>query len=81
MSLAEIKKQFEESKDDKSKAELFTQMIKILDDKKQAQKNSYKKYKSTEKGKMAQKKANANYWAKKRSGKPRGRPKKESAKL
>lgn len=76
MSLANIKQQFQDTKDDKEKAELFSQMITILDQKKQAQKESYKKYKTSDKGKAAQKKANAKYWAKKRSGKPRGRPKK-----
>ncbi len=76
MSLANIKKQFQETKDDKEKAELFSQMITILDQKKEAAKESYKKYKTSDKGKAAQKKANKKYWEKKRSGMPRGRPKK-----
>ena len=39
-------------------------------------KNYKVKYSQTEKGKLAQQRASKKYWEKKRSGNPRGRPKK-----
>ena len=72
-----LKKQMENAKDDKEKAEIFEKMIKHLDE----QKAKRKAYRQSEAGKAALKRANAKYWAKKRSGKPRGRPKKDTSKL
>lgn len=72
-----IKKQFDETTDDKEKAELFEKMIKLLDE----QKAKRKAYRQTEQGKAALKRANAKYWAKKRTGNPVGRPKKDKSNL
>lgn len=72
-----LRKELDNAETDEKKAEIFESMIKYMDE----QKAKQKAYRQSEKGKAALKRANAKYWAKKRSGKPRGRPKKESAKL
>lgn len=76
--MEEIQKKFNESTDETEKAALFQAMVNILDAKKKAHLARVTKYRSTEKGKEAVKRANAKQWAKKRSGRPRGRPRKNT---
>lgn len=74
--MEELKKKYEESTDETEKAALFQALAELLDAKKKAHLERVTRYRSTEKGKEAVKRANAKQWAKKRSGRPRGRPRK-----
>ena len=71
-----LRQQLTNSTDDKEKAEIMEKILNLIDEKKQ----KTKAYRQTEAGKAALKRANAKYWAKKRSGRPRGRPKKNPEK-